>query len=66
MVENDPIVILTECDNTILMVNKEMFLLDPVQFPFIINVIALTDQNEPHVPILFGVHLLNSHNLYVL
>jgi len=34
------------------MVNREMFLLDPVQFPFIINGFALLDQNEPNVPIL--------------
>ena len=52
MVENDPIVILTECDSTILMVNNEMFLLDPTRFPFVINVFTLLDQNELNVPIL--------------
>ena len=34
------------------MVNNEMFLLDPVQFPLTINVIALLDQIEPNVQIL--------------
>jgi len=34
------------------MVNNEMFLLEPTQFPFIINVFTLLDQNEPNVPIL--------------